>query len=147
MDFYDLSFNDSRGNPVSMSQFRGKVVLVVNTATKCGLAPQFEGLEELNVKYREHGLVIIGFPSNQFANQEPESNDTMMETCKINFGVTFLLSEKIAVNGEDTHPVFDYLKKHTRSGMPRQLCRARWKKILSNCLAGNTSQQEGIHVQ
>ena len=130
MDFYDLSFNDSRGNPVSMNQFRGKVVLVVNTATKCGLAPQFEGLEELNVKYREQGLVIIGFPSNQFANQEPESNDTMMEACKINFGVTFLLSEKILVNGEDTHPVFDYLKKNTKSGISGKSIKWNFTKFL-----------------
>ncbi len=130
MNFYDLSFNDSRGNPVSMSKFRGNVVLVVNTATKCGLAPQFEGLEELNVKYREEGLVIIGFPSNQFANQEPESNDTMMETCKINFGVTFLLSEKILVNGEDTHPVFDYLKKNTKSGLSGKSIKWNFTKFL-----------------
>ena len=92
MDFYDLTFNDSRGNPVSMTQFREKTVLIVNTATKCGLAPQFEELEELHNKYKDSGLVVIGFPSNQFANQEPESNDSMAEACKINFGVTFLLS-------------------------------------------------------
>lgn len=130
MDFYDLTFNDSRGNHISMSQFRGKVILIANTATKCGLAPQFEELEELHIKYKDNGLVVIGFPSNQFANQEPESNDTMAETCKINFGVTFLLSEKIAVNGEDTHPVFEYLKKNTRSGITGKAIKWNFTKFL-----------------
>ncbi len=130
MNFYDLTFNDSRGNPVSMTQFREKTVLIVNTATKCGLAPQFEELEELHNKYKDSGLVVIGFPSNQFANQEPESNDSMAEACKINFGVTFLLSEKIAVNGEDTHPVFAYLKKNTRSGFTGKAIKWNFTKFL-----------------
>lgn len=130
MDFFDLTFNDSRGNPVSMNQFRGQAVLIVNTATKCGLAPQFEELEELHNKYKNAGLVVIGFPSNQFANQEPESNDSMAEACKINFGVTFLLSEKISVNGEDTHPVFAYLKKNTRSGFTGKAIKWNFTKFL-----------------
>lgn len=130
MNFYDLTFNDSRGNPVSMRQFRGQAVLIVNTATKCGLAPQFEELEELHNKYKDSGLVVIGFPSNQFANQEPESNDSMAEACKINFGVTFLLSEEIAVNGEDTHPVFAYLKKNTRSGFTGKAIKWNFTKFL-----------------
>jgi glutathione peroxidase len=93
-----------------MSEFRGKVVLIVNTATKCGLAPQFRELEELHQKYKDKGLVVIGFPSDQF-KQEPETNETMVKACLINFGVTFLISEKISVNGKDTHPLFVYLKK------------------------------------
>lgn len=109
-EFYQLSANDSRGRPVAMSDFRGKVVLVVNTATKCGLAPQFEDLQRLHEKYRNKGLVILGFPCNQFRSQEPESNTTMAETCKVNFGVTFPLLEKIEVNGPHTHPVFKFLK-------------------------------------
>ncbi len=130
MNFYDLTFNDSRGNPVSMSQFSGKVILIVNTATKCGLAPQFEELEELHTRYKDTGLVVIGFPSNQFANQEPESNNTMAEACKINFGVTFLLSEKIAVNGDETHPVFAYLKKNTKSGITGKAIKWNFTKFL-----------------
>jgi len=110
-NFYDLSANTPLGAPVPMSGYRGKVILVVNTATKCGLAPQFEGLEQLYQKYKDKGLVILGFPSNQFAGQEPESNETMISTCKVNFGVTFPLFQKIDVNGKDTHPVFKYLKK------------------------------------
>jgi glutathione peroxidase len=109
-EFYQLSANDARGCPVAMSDFRGKVVLVVNTATKCGLAPQFEDLQRLHEKYKNKGLVILGFPCNQFRSQEPESNATMADTCKVNFGVTFPLLEKIEVNGPHTHPVFKFLK-------------------------------------
>jgi len=117
MSLYDLEFNDSRCNRVKMKQFEGKVLLIVNTATKCGLAPQFEELEQIYQKYKNREFTVIGFPSNQFANQEPEANETMAETCKINFGVTFLLSEKILVNGKDTHPVFAYLKDNSKSGI------------------------------
>ncbi len=117
MSFYDLEFNDSRGNKVRMNQFEGKVVLIVNTATKCGLAPQFNALEAIFQKYKDKNFTVIGFPCNQFAHQEPESNETMGETCRINFGVTFLLSEKISVNGKETHPVFAYLKQNSKSGI------------------------------
>jgi len=117
MSFYDLEFNDSRGNRIQMKQFEGKVLLIVNTATKCGLAPQFNELEKLYQKYKNDNFTVIGFPCNQFAHQEPETNETMVETCKINFGVTFLLSEKISVNGKDTHSVFAYLKQNSKSGI------------------------------
>jgi glutathione peroxidase len=110
MTFYDITFRDSFGSTVSMSEFRGKVVLIINTATKCGLAGQFRELEELHQKYKDKGLMVIGFPSDQF-KQEPETNETMVNACLINFGVTFLISEKINVNGKDTHPLFVYLKK------------------------------------
>lgn len=111
MPFYDLSIQSPAGDSIPMSKFKDQVVLIVNTATRCGLAPQFEGLELLHQKYKDQGLVVIGFPSNQFANQEPETNDTMEEACQINHGVTFPLTEKIDVNGEQTHPIFQYLKK------------------------------------
>ena len=84
---------------------------MVNTATKCGLAPQFKELEALHQEYKDQGLVVLGFPSNQFLNQEPESNESMEESCELNFGVTFQLTEKIDVNGKNTHPVFTYLKE------------------------------------
>ncbi len=109
-DFYQLSANNPRGQSVDMSAYKGKVVLVVNTATQCGLTPQFEGLEKLYQDYKEKGLVILGFPCNQFGSQEPLSNETMEETCKVNHGVTFPLFEKVEVNGPHTHPVFKYLK-------------------------------------
>lgn len=117
MSFYDLSFSDTAGNIVSMQQFQGQVLLLVNTATKCGLAPQFVDLEKLHQEYKDKGLTVIGFPCNQFAGQEPESNETVVNVCQINYGVTFLLSEKIDVNGKNTHPVFTYLKEHAHSGI------------------------------
>ena len=110
-DFYQLSAKTPQGNEIPMAGFKDKLVLVVNTATKCGLTPQFEGLEDLHKKYRDKGLVLLGFPCNQFGGQEPETNETLEEVCKINHGVTFQLMEKCDVNGAKTHPVFQYLKK------------------------------------
>jgi glutathione peroxidase len=110
-EFYQLTANNPQGRPVSMAGYEGKVILVVNTATQCGLAPQFEGLEQLYTKYREKGLVVLGFPCNQFAGQEPESNANIEKVCQLNFGVTFPLFEKIDVNGPETHPVFRLLKR------------------------------------
>ena len=109
-EFYQLSANTPQGKSIPMSSFEGKVLLVVNTATQCGLTPQFEGLEKLYLDYRDKGLIILGFPCNQFGSQEPLSNEVMEETCKINHGVTFPLFEKIEVNGEHTHPIYKYLK-------------------------------------
>lgn len=110
-EFYQLSANNPQGRPVSMSSFQGKVVLIVNTATQCGLTPQFEGLEHLYRQYRDKGLVVLGFPCNQFAKQEPETNENMEQACQLKFGVTFPLFEKIDVNGPHTHPVFRLLKQ------------------------------------
>lgn len=108
--FYDFSIHTPKGEKVEMSHYQGKVVLVVNTATKCGLAPQFDGLEQLHQKYKDRGVVVLGFPCDQFLNQEPETNETVVEACRINHGVTFPLFEKIDVNGKNTHPLYQYLK-------------------------------------
>lgn len=110
MEFYNLKVNDPNGEELRMSDYQGKVVLIVNTATKCGFAPQFEGLEDLHQKYKDQGLAVIGFPCNQFRNQEPESNETMIQACQRDFGVSFQLTEKIDVNGTGTHPIFVFLK-------------------------------------
>jgi glutathione peroxidase len=117
MSIYNFSFKSSEGKEISLSEYKDKVILIVNTATKCGLAPQFEELETLHKKYGEKGLVVLGFPCNQFMGQEPESNETVAGVCKINFGVTFLLSEKIEVNGKTAHPLFVYLKKELKGGV------------------------------
>lgn len=109
-DFYNLTAKTSDGRQISFSAFEGKVVLIVNTATKCGFAPQFKELEMLHQKYKDKGLVIIGFPCNQFLNQEPIDDDAMRNVCELNFGVTFQLMEKCDVNGSNTHTVFKYLK-------------------------------------
>jgi glutathione peroxidase len=110
-EFYALEVLSPAGDTIKMSEFKGKTVLIVNTATKCGLASHFEGLEKLHQTYKDSGLVVIGFPCNQFLNQEPLTNQNMVESCRINFGVTFRLTEKIDVNGKNTHPVFVFLKK------------------------------------
>lgn len=100
----------ANGKKIDLSTLQGKPLLVVNTATKCGLAPQFKGLEELHLKYGPKGLQVLGFPSDQFAGQEPETNETVTEVCKINHGVTFPLSKKADVNGENAHPFLRVLK-------------------------------------
>ena len=93
-----------------MESFKGKTVLVVNTASKCGLTPQYEGLEKLYRTYKDKGLVILGFPCNQFANQEPGDESSISEGCLINYGVSFTMFAKVDVNGETAHPLFKYLK-------------------------------------
>jgi len=108
--FYDFTVKDKKGRDVSMEQYRGKVVLVVNTASKCGFTPQFEGLEALWKEYGPKGLVVLGFPCNQFAEQDPGTDDEIQEFCKINYGVTFPIFKKIDVNGDNADPLFTYLK-------------------------------------
>lgn len=120
-NFFDFQARTPQGKDISMGEFKGKAVLIVNTATKCGLAPQFRELEALHQKYKDKGLVILGFPCNQFQNQEPETNDSMEESCEINFGVTFQLTEKILVNGKDTHPIFKYLKDQLPGKLGRRI--------------------------
>ena len=107
---YDFKALTSRGKEVDFAQFQGKVLLIVNTASKCGFTPQFAGLEELNQKYRDKGLVVIGFPCNQFKEQDPEGDAKIEEFCQLNYGVTFQIMKKIDVNGPDEHPIFTYLK-------------------------------------
>lgn len=115
MEFYTHEINTPSGETISMKDFEGKVVLIVNTATQCGLTPQFDGLEELHQKYKDSGLVVLGTPCNQFAGQEPLNNEEMTEVCRINHGVTFQLTEKIDVNGDEAHPLFKYLKRELGS--------------------------------
>ena len=108
---YDFKALTAKGKEVDFSQFEGKVLLIVNTASKCGLTPQFEGLEELHQKYKDKGLVVIGFPCNQFANQDPGSDKEIGSFCQLNYGVSFQIMKKTDVNGKDADPIFKYLKK------------------------------------
>ncbi|MCI7310331.1 MAG: glutathione peroxidase [Prevotella sp.] len=108
---YDFKAKTSKGKELDFSAFEGKVLLIVNTASKCGFTPQFEGLEELNKKYREEGLVVVGFPCNQFGSQDPGSNEEISGFCQLNYGVSFQIMEKVNVNGDDAAPIFKYLKK------------------------------------
>jgi glutathione peroxidase len=105
-DFHALSIDGKRAD---LSTQRGKVLLVVNTASQCGLTPQFSGLEKLWEEYRDRGLVVIGFPSNQFGGQDPGSNDEIASFCQVNYGVTFPMMSKIDVNGPQAHPLYKYL--------------------------------------
>ena len=109
-NFYQFTARSLQGKEISMETYKGKVVLVVNTASKCGLTPQYEGLENLYEKYKNQGLVILGFPCNQFGNQEPGTEKEISEGCLINYGVSFPMFSKIEVNGENTHPIYKYLK-------------------------------------
>jgi len=113
--FYQFSAKRLQGKEILMDAYRGKTVLVVNTASKCGLTPQFEGLEALYQKYKDKGLVIIGFPCNQFANQEPGDEKSISEGCLLNYGVTFPMFSKIDVNGPNAHPIYKYLRKELGS--------------------------------
>jgi glutathione peroxidase len=106
----DFSARTLTGQEQDLAAYAGKVVLVVNTASKCGFTPQFEGLEKLYEEYTEKGLVVLGFPCNQFASQDPGSNEEIGEFCTKNYGVSFPMFSKIDVNGDDAHPLYQWLK-------------------------------------
>lgn len=111
---HDFHVTTASGEEISMSEYAGKPVVIVNTATKCGLAPQFKKLEEIYQDYREKGVEVLGFPSNQFMNQEPVADEDMTATCEKNFGVTFPLMKKVNVNGPDADPLYQHLKKEKK---------------------------------
>ena len=107
---YDFKALSNKGKEVDFAQFEGKVLMIVNTASKCGFTPQYDGLEALYQKYKDQGMVIVGFPCDQFAGQEPGSNEEIAEFCRLNHGVTFPLMAKTEVNGANAEPIFVYLK-------------------------------------
>ena len=108
---YDITVKDMDGSDVSLANYKGKVLLIVNVASKCGLTPQYEGLEALYQKYKDQGLEILAFPCNQFLEQEPGTNEEIQSFCSLNYNVTFPLFDKIDVNGEAESPLYTYLKK------------------------------------
>jgi len=108
---YDITVKDIDGSDVSLANYKGKVLLIVNVASKCGLTPQYEGLEALYLKYKDQGLEILAFPCNQFLGQEPGTNEEIQSFCSLNFNVTFPLFDKIDVNGEAESPLYTYLKE------------------------------------
>ena len=107
---YEFKTLSNKGAEVDFAQYEGKVLMIVNTASKCGFTPQYDGLEALYQKYKDQGFVIVGFPCDQFAGQEPGSNDEIAEFCRLNHGVTFPLMAKSDVNGANANPIFEYLK-------------------------------------
>lgn len=111
---YDFSVPSSSGEEISLQEYRGKVILIVNTASKCGFTPQYAGLQELHDQFQDQGLVIIALPCNQFGGQEPGSNAEVQEFCQLNYGLSFPVMGKVEVNGAGQHPLYGFLK--TRAG-------------------------------
>lgn len=107
---YDFKVQTIQGEDTTLSTYKNKVLLIVNVASKCGFTRQYDGLEALYRKYKDQGLVVLGFPCNQFGSQEPGTEKEIQNFCRVNFGVTFPMFSKINVNGEDTHPLYQYLK-------------------------------------
>lgn len=113
--FYQFSAKNLYGEETKMNTYKGKMILVVNTASKCGFTPQFEGLEALYQKYKEKGFVVLGFPCNQFANQEPGDEQSIANGCVLDYKVSFPMFSKIEVNGDNAHPIYKYLKSELSS--------------------------------
>lgn len=111
MGTYDFKAQDIAGKEIDLSQYKGKVLLIVNTASDCGFTPQYKGLEQVYDQFKDKGAVVLGFPCNQFGGQEPKAEAEIGAFCEKNFGVTFPLFSKVDVNGSDAHPLFQHLKK------------------------------------
>ena len=126
----DFTVTTNRGETLDLKDKLGKVLLVVNTASKCGFTPQYEGLEKLYEDYADRGFEVLGFPCNQFGAQEPGSADEIAEFCKLNFGVTFPLMAKVDVNGDDASPLFDWLKKEAPGLMGSKAIKWNFTKFL-----------------
>jgi len=127
---YDFSCETATGKKQSLEDYRGKVLLVVNTASKCGFTPQFAGLEKLYGQFSDRGLVILGFPCNQFGKQDPGSNDEIVEFCQLNYGVSFPIFSKIDVNGSNADPLFRHLKKAAPGALGSQGIKWNFTKFL-----------------
>ena len=127
---YQFTIKDITGENFSLSKLKGKKVMIVNTASKCGLTPQYEELEILYNKYKNQNFVIIGFPSNDFKQQEPRTNEEIAEFCKINYGVSFPLMEKISVKGEEIHPLYLFLTQKSKNGVQDSQVQWNFQKYL-----------------
>jgi len=127
---YDYEAKSLDGKPVRLADYQGKVVLVVNTASECGFTPQYEGLEKLYEHYRDRGLVVLGFPCNQFGSQEPGSAVEIGAFCQKNYGVSFPMFEKIDVNGDAAHPLYRWLKQSARGVLGSERIKWNFTKFL-----------------
>lgn len=121
MGLYDIKVKDAKENEVSMKEYEGKVLLIVNTATGCGFTPQYEGLQKLYDKYKEKGFEVLDFPCNQFGKQAPGSNEEIHEFCTLKYNTTFPLFSKIDVNGKHADPLFEFLKENSKSILGKQI--------------------------
>lgn len=130
--FYDFTVKDIAGRDFPLEQLRGKKVLVVNTASKCGLTPQYEDLEKLYKEFKDKNFVIIGFPANNFMKQEPGTNEEIAEFCQANYGVTFPMMSKISVKGDDMHPLYQWLTSKSQNGKMDSEVAWNFQKYLIN---------------
>lgn len=130
MSIYDFKATLINGKEIALSEYRDHVLLIVNTASKCGFTDQYEGLEALYDEYKKRGLVILGFPSNQFANQEPGSNEEIASFCQLNYGVSFPMFAKIDVNGDQAHPLYRYLKAAAKGTLGTEVIKWNFTKFL-----------------
>lgn len=129
---YDFTVRDIQGNEKSMADYKGKVLLIVNTASKCGFTPQFEGLQGLHQGLGDKGFEVLGFPCNQFMNQDPGNDDAISQFCSLNYGVDFPMFSKIEVNGPDAHPLYQFLKKQAKGLMGSEKVKWNFTKFLVN---------------
>lgn len=127
---YDFKAEKLEGGEQSLSEYTGKVLLIVNTASKCGFTPQFEGLEKVFEQYKEQGLVVLGFPCNQFASQDPGTNSDIGEFCQRNYGVSFPMFAKVDVNGSNAHPLYKYLSKEAKGLLGSESIKWNFTKFL-----------------
>lgn len=127
---HEFSAITIQGKETPLSEFKGKVLLVVNTASKCGFTPQFKGLEKMYEKYKDSGLEILGFPCNQFGKQDPGSNEEISEFCELNYGVSFPMFQKVDVNGDAAHPLFKHLKEQAPGLLGTQAIKWNFTKFL-----------------
>lgn len=114
MSIYDINVTNTKHETYPLSKYKGKTMLVVNTASECGFTKQFDGLEKIYQQYKDQDFIVLGFPCNQFGNQEPGDGAEAEQNCRLNFGVTFPMHDKIEVNGDNAHPLFKYLKQETK---------------------------------
>jgi glutathione peroxidase len=140
---YDFKALASNGKEIDFADFKGKVLLIINTASKCGFTHQFDGLEALNEKYRDRGLVCIGFPCNQFKEQDPGTDGEIAEFCQINYGVTFQIMKKTDVNGANAEPIFEYLKEQAPTEEYNGL-KAKAAKTLFKAISNSVEKDNDI---
>jgi glutathione peroxidase len=129
---YDFEVNRLGGDPVKLADYRGKALLIVNTASHCGFTPQYAGLEKLYGQFQSRGLEVLGFPCNQFGKQEPGDADEIADFCSANYGVTFPMFEKVSVNGNHAHPLYVYLKSEARGLLNSERIKWNFTKFLIN---------------
>lgn len=142
MSIYDFKVKDIDGKEISMSKYKDKVLLIVNVASKCGFTSQYEGLEKLHAKYKDEDFMVLGFPSNQFANQEPGTNEEIKEFCTLTFGVKFDMFSKIDVNGDNEHPLYTHLKKEAAGVFGTESIKWNFTKFLID-KKGNVIERYG----